>query len=317
MIGTGGIRNRVLSILGSALILMFFSEFFFVNEGPVNTVMSLRSAPVPALIGLVETTAFYALAAWAFLLLLPAARRWGLAGIFLAACLFGWITEGAIVPVVHEAPPVSWIWTSVSWHAPIDVLLGLFVLRHVLNTARLGVSVVVHILTGIGWGVWSTWTWSDPDALHLSGTEFLFFATITTLIWVLGLVLMSHAQDWTAVTPERWGVFLFVWILGLVWAYLFLPFSIGPLTLSAAALWLILRPRGPSGPPRPCPNLPAGAFPLHRLWHVGLVPVMATGVVWLCESSKWKLPTEDITALFFVAGTGALLWAYWRVFTIR
>lgn len=309
-----GITNRVLSIVGSALILMFFSEFFFMNEGPVDTVMSLRTTPGTAIIGLVETTAYYALAAWAFLLLLPSAQQRGMAGVFLVACLYGWITEGAIVPVVHEAPPISWIWTSVSWHAPIDVFLGLYLLRQVLCAPTPWASVALHAATGIAWGLWSTWTWSEPKSQHLSGSDFLFFTVVTSGIWALGLVLLSRARVWHSVAPERWSIFLIVWALGLLWAAAALPLSIGPLALSALALWMILRPGETD---RQSADLPAGAFPVNRLWHVVLAAITATGTVWLCDGMGWMIPTEEITAAFFMAGSAALIWAYWQAFTLR
>lgn len=308
------ITNRVLAIVGSAMILMFFSEFFFLNEGPVNTVMSLRSDPASAIVGLIETTCYYAVASWAFLLLLPSARKQGMAGLFLAACLYGWITEGAIVPVVHEAPPISWIWTSVSWHVPIDVFLGLFILRHAMGASNAGASILLHALAGIGWGVWSTWTWGEPDSLRISGVDFLFFAAVTSAIWTIGLVLLSRAQMWKSTQRERWGVFSVVWIFALMWASAALPFSLGPLGLGVLSLWLVVR-RGQSA--ARSVDMPMGPFPLDRLWHVGLAALVATSTVWLFDSQGWNLPTEETTWVFFLFGLGALLWAYWRVFTLR
>lgn len=314
MIITRGIKNRALSIIGSGMILMFFSEFLFMNEEPVRMVMQLLAPPASAPLELLALSGFYMFAAWALLLLLPYAQPHGLAGIFLAGCLYGWIVEGAVVPAVHEAPPVSWIWTSVSWHAPIDVFIGLFILRRALAAPGPLRSLILHTLAGIGWGVWSTWTWGDPDGLRLTVAEFASFAAMTSILWAIGLFFMARAQAWESTRFERGFVLALAWLLALIWASVALPLSIGVLVLAAIATFAVTRPARTANPAL---ELPLGSFPLWRLTHVFVAALMATGTVWICSEFKRHIATEDVTAIALVGGTIALLWSFWRVFTAR
>lgn len=309
-----GIRNRALSITGSGFILMFFSEFLFMNEGPVRLVLRIPDDPVSAGLELLAFSGFYMLSAWALLLLLPYARPHGIAGLFLAGAVYGWIVEGSVVPVVHEAPPISWIWTSVSWHAPIDMLLGLYILRAALAASGSARSLFLHALVGIGWGLWSTWTWGDPDGLRLSTAEFAWFAAATSALWAFGLLLMSRARVWEAASFERWGLLAAAWIMALIWASAALPFSVGPLVLAALAILAVTRPARVA---RRSKDLPSGSFPIWRLSHIALAAAMATGTAWVCADLGWLIPTDDVTALALLGGTIALFWSYWRVFTTR
>jgi hypothetical protein len=49
--------SRLFTIYGTALVLMFFSEYFFLNEGPVQDVMKIMSVAEDAsILGYVEFT---------------------------------------------------------------------------------------------------------------------------------------------------------------------------------------------------------------------------------------------------------------------
>ncbi|MCK8484587.1 hypothetical protein MUY21_11130 [Aliiroseovarius sp. S2029] len=309
------LRARILTICGAALILMFFSELFFVNEGPSQTVRDLLSRPAEAGLELLELTAYYAFFAWILLLLLPYAERFGLAGLLLAGCLFGWVTEGTVIPLVHEAPPVSWVWPSISWHALIDVLLGLFALRWAMR--RLGLTAQCCLFAGLGliWAIWATWTWGGPGMDRTTPGAFVFYAFASSAFWLTGLVLLDHGGCWSATKTEHWVLGAAAAVLGGAMATMALPMSAGILTIAVTTWWLLIRnaPRTPAKRWR----LPSGGLVAHRYLVVVITPVTASLGYWFLWDNGWRIPTEEITALALLLGVAIYFWAIWHVFTTR
>ncbi|MCK8464730.1 hypothetical protein MUY35_12810 [Aliiroseovarius sp. S1339] len=309
------LRARSLSIVGAALVLMFYSELFFLNDGPTKTVTDILTRPSAAAVELLELTTYYAFFAWGLLLVLPYAERLGLAGIILAGCIFGWVTEGTIIPIVYEAPPISWVWPSISWHAMVDVLLGLFIVRFAMR--RLGCVALALLFTtmGIAWGVWATWTWGEPTMPRLSPAVFLFFACTSAAIWLGGMALLDRSGPWQATRPEKWGIAGVTVALGLLMATAGLPFSVGIMVIAGATWWLLVRKserlsesdwRLPSGPVR-----------LTTYGLTLIVPATASVTYWLVWTNGWHIPIEEVAGLAMIAGALVFFWAIWRAFTTR
>lgn len=231
----------LLGMLSRACLLLAFSEFIFFNEEPALALARAES-PVAALAHLAEATAYYLMPGALLYLLEPHATNWR--RTLLVGAFVGWSIEAAMVPVAYEAIPVSYFWTSVSWHAVIDVCLGIFVLRAALSwpLTRL---VPLLVAIAVGWAVWSTWPWAE---VKITAPEFALLVAGVVGLVLIGMALMRPAQ----VSPlgrVGTGVVLFV-NLGMwtIWATA-APIAAGGLALLAAltgwALWLGRAPGAP------------------------------------------------------------------------
>ena len=310
-----GLCARFLSIAGAALILLFYSELFFLNEGPTKTVTALVNHPGIAAVDLLELAAYYAFFAWGLLLIIPYAERFGLAGIVLAGCLFGWVTEGTVIAIVHEAPPVSWVWPSVSWHALIDVLLGLFVVRIAMRRRGGAALAVLFSAMGVGWGLWATWTWGDPELHRLTPFEFVFFTSISGAIWLAGMILLDRGGPWSVLRAEKWGIGVGTVALALLMAVPGLPLSAGILLIAGATLWVLVRKSEAQSTEGW--RLPYGPLPLSTYSVALLAPTAAGLTYWLLWTNGWHVPTEDVAGIAMIVGALVYFWSVWRVFTSR
>jgi len=298
--------RRLAAVVGSALVLMFFSEFFFVNEGPI--LRDLAAWSPAGLLALLEFAAFYALFAYLFLLVLWRYDVRGWNGLLLAGALFGWATESLIVPVAYEAVPVSLIFPSVGWHALVDVLVGWYLVRAAMRLDRPLWSALTFATVGAAWGAWGTWFASDEALAPLTPGEFRRFAGITAASWIAGMILLDRVGT-GAFRPGKWEarVVLAVTALLLVaMALPYLPASLALPPLVAAALWALRRRRD-----RPGRDL------LRRLrlrrpawWNYPLAlltPCVAALVYPGFYHGHLVLPAELVTFLLLVVGAAWLV----------
>ncbi|MGF1504255.1 MAG: hypothetical protein ACFB51_03830, partial [Anaerolineae bacterium] len=209
--------RHIAALAGSAAILLFFSEFYFLNEGPVLEVLAtLRSAPPRVLLMLFELVLFYMLPAYVLLLALAHFRVGTLWGLFLAGALFGWATEGLFVPIVYEAIPFSFIFPSVGWHALVDVLLGWYLVRRLMRTNNLLVIVPLFVILGAVWAGWATWFWAEPDLLTPIPPEaFTRYTLVTSLLWIGGMLLLDQLGE-APFRPGVWEARLVLVVVGLL-----------------------------------------------------------------------------------------------------
>ncbi|HIP72404.1 MAG TPA: hypothetical protein EYH05_13540 [Anaerolineae bacterium] len=174
----------------TAYILMFFSEFFFVNEGVAfDVVRAIQTQPASLLGTLAKLLLFYGLPAYIFLTAVSLFRGRTVWAIFLAGALYGWIVEGVVVWQMYEALPFTISWTPLGWHVIIDVLLGWYLARWLLLKDRYGVTAVLAIALGAFWGLWATWYWQDGRLIPPA--EFALFALFTGGLWVLANGLLT------------------------------------------------------------------------------------------------------------------------------
>ncbi|MFW5698176.1 MAG: hypothetical protein ACOCX1_06440, partial [Fimbriimonadaceae bacterium] len=200
--GRSTLAQRLGLLLGSGLVLMFFSELLFFNEGPAASLLQAVQQPAKHLSAIGELGLWYTLlAAW---LLVPIylfrVRRWE--ALLLAGAIFGWATEGVIIPLLYAEFPISVVWPTLAWHAVADVLLGWWLLRLLLLTRKplwIGLAAV-----GLGafWGWWATWPQIDPGFTALSVGEFAAFAFAATGVWILGNVLVDLSAG--PYVPAKW-----------------------------------------------------------------------------------------------------------------
>ncbi len=305
--------NRLLAVIGTAMILQFYSEFYFLNEGPALAV-STRPSALP---GLIEGIAIYGLFAYIFLIVIDRFAIHNLAGLVLAGSIFGWATEALVVPVVYEAPPVSWIWPSVSWHALVDVIGGWYLLRVAMR--RLSWPWLALLLAGLGmvWALWASWTWGAQDeapTIYTTG-QFWNIALVSGATWVVGTVLADigarrrfRASVWEASIVGLAAVALFAGT-----GAAFLPWSAGLaflIALTFAVLALARRDR------RDAPGLLAplaSAPPVSAYVVLPVLPLVAGISYPVVLARGLAVPTEEIVPLFLIAGGSAFLWALVRV----
>lgn len=311
---------RLAQLLGTGLILGFFSEFFFLNEGPVFDLLKAWDVnPLAALTGLLELGGFYALFAAGFLIALEKFGVTSLAGLLLAGGIYGLAAEGLAVPMIYEAMPVSLVWTSLSWHTLVDVVFGWYLLRRWLRLPGALPGALGLIAGGVFWGGWATWFWvEDPGgALTLGG--FATMAIVTSTALLVGNIL----ADLRPVTALR-----FSWaetaVAGTVsaalfaltgFAYLPLPaFALALLGLIVWALWGAgTEPEdGAGGILAPLEKRPVP----WRYLLIALLPASAIATYALVLETGFSVPTEDsVLAITFVGGVSfvwALLWSLRR-----
>ena len=301
--------RRLGAAYGSAIILMFFSEYFFLNEGPVEELLTtLQSDPLLAVPAFVSFAGFYTLFTYPMLVLLSGFNVRTLSGLLLAGAVFGWATEGLTIPVIYLAIPVSFSFPSIGWHALIDVMAGWFFVR--LGMRRFGVSgnAIMFIALGAVWGMWATWFWggAEADAMApINPEDFLLMVAVTSGFWLLGLVLADRfgAANFKVSKWEVGVIGLIYIVLAPVIAFPYLPLSL--LIVPVVALTILALWRGR--------NIEGNATVLERLhtsrppwWSYVLVPLTpATAVLvypWFFESNR-RVPTDIIVQTLFLAGT--------------
>ena len=88
-------------IYGSALILCSISELFFFNEGPGYSVIALMGSPGALLWHLFELGLWYSVVTAPMLWAIYHFNVSNVWGLFLTGCLFGYFTEGLVVPALY------------------------------------------------------------------------------------------------------------------------------------------------------------------------------------------------------------------------
>lgn len=145
------IWDRAALLFGCSLIIAFFSEFFFFNEGPALAVVEgIDDGTV--FLRLAELTAWYALAVAPVLWAVQHFRVHTVWGVFLIGAVAGFLIEGLVVPAIYFELPLSLLWVSLSWHPVVDVLLGLWLLQIWLRRMSGWKFAVSCALLGMCWG---------------------------------------------------------------------------------------------------------------------------------------------------------------------
>lgn len=223
----------VIGTLSRSFILLAFSEFIFANEEPVKAVIVDGSIEGSAakMAGLIL---FYCIPGALLFVLEPKMTTWP--KVLFGGAFVGWSTEAAIVPAAYEAIPVSYFWTSVSWHAVWDVALGCYILVLAMQRGW-HKSLPMFAALGVFWGIWVTWTW---DVLKLDLTQFALLAALVTVLLLLGYLMFRPAQE--SSRTVWWAVVI---INLLLWAIWILPIplpALGLALLAGVTAWLMSFP---------------------------------------------------------------------------
>lgn len=219
----GGWRYDLALIAGTTLVVWFFSEVFFVNVGDVFYGWSRRDGVAQVLLDTAEAVGVWLLFYGFFVLWLLAAveffrvrSAWALA---FAAAICGWAIEGSAIPIMYQEMPIALLWPAASWHVLVDVFVGWWLLRRVIETQPVAVVAGVFAALGAVWSLWATWYWpvggggslAEHD-LPLPPSDFAFVALVGGLLLTVGYALLDRF-GWGAVPPRPRAMVVFV-VLG-------------------------------------------------------------------------------------------------------
>lgn len=143
--------HRALLILASGALLVSFSEFWFYE--------------IHDDVGQVGILLAYGLMGYLFPASVEYFRAYSFNGLFVAACMLGFLIEGVAVPVVYSNPPFTIIWTSMAWHALLSVTLGWLLFRHVMINKQWHQKLGLNVGLGLFLGCWNAYMW------HAVGTD--------------------------------------------------------------------------------------------------------------------------------------------------
>lgn len=159
------------------------------------------------------------------------------AAFFIAACVFGFLAEGALIGILYEALLFSLIWTSISWHALITVVLFFYFFRKKLLWGNFKEMIIYNSLLWAFLWLWGSHSWSaSEDALgevlfnwvapELYIKQFVF----GYLLFILWHLLYDYAAKyvgnniWNKEFYSIWGLIV---ITFLIWnGFLYFPISL-------------------------------------------------------------------------------------------
>jgi hypothetical protein len=207
--------SNIARIFGSGLIILFFSEFFFVNEGPVLSIIS-QFSDIPSLaLTIVQLAAWYALFALWLLIPIQLFRARSIWALYLCACLCGWAIEGLIIPVLYTDLPFSILWPSLSWHVIVNILFGWLGLRKLLEKNNSLQAAAAALFMGLFWGFWATWFW-DGSQTPIDPRYFSLFSFFSTTLLMAGYLLVDRFSE-TEFAISRSAIILAGGFSFLVW----------------------------------------------------------------------------------------------------
>jgi hypothetical protein len=310
---TGNAWRATLAVLSTGYILMFFSEFLFVNvlDAQGNMNVPLWDAGIMWL--------FYSLNALALLVIVThfRVRQWW--ALFLAGAVYGWLLEGVIVDTMYDNFPLYISFTSLAWHVPLDVLLGWYAVNRLLKRGSLRQTALTAAGIGLFWGTWAIWPWAEIGVMQPPG-EFALFT------WAAALPLIGAYAVWqwagvTAFNVPRWMLWALLAAFGGMFAFNIVPMRplavliLPPLLLLAFyALERNRRAESPGSLLAAIAN--SAADPRRRFIHYAallLMPLIASAAYALYAGLGVIFPTNIPVFIVMMPGGFILFgWSVWR-----
>lgn len=295
--------RRLALALGYGLVSLFFSEFFFLNEGPVIALLSGEGLGTFFL----EFALIYALFAYVTLTVMGGDGRQDAVGLILGGATLGWAIEALVIPLAYEAPPLSFAWPSLGWHLVVVFGLGWVALGRMRRRYSAGWQALAYLALGAIWAGWARLFWAeDPELVLPDAGGFAVYTSVTAALYGIGAWLVDRpVLHMTATRGDRiaaaaMAVPMFA-VMGVpVWPWALALGGLWGLTL--LALWRsprIATDRVGTAPP-------AGAYiailalPIGASLTFALLPGAPAGLSFLVV-----LPLTGL-------GSVALLWALWR-----
>ncbi|AHC15389.1 putative membrane protein [Salinispira pacifica] len=193
---------------------MFFSEYFFVNEGPAQAIIGIfQSTSTAGLVSYIELSLYYALFAVWLLIPLYYFKIGNFWALYIAAGFFGIATEGVVIPLIFTE---SLSWPALSWHVIADVLLGWYLMRRILIKNSMLFTIMASISLGLFWAFWASWSHISDLPFILSPGQFTVYALITSAGLITGYVLLNFLRK-TEFTPQKTEVVFFSVLTLALW----------------------------------------------------------------------------------------------------
>ncbi|MBM7066185.1 hypothetical protein [Actibacterium sp. 188UL27-1] len=291
-----GLLHRVILITALGLITVSFSELWFYP-------MALTPA-------LVELGAVYGLMGLIFAISLARFRVGGIAGLFAAAGLFGFIAEGVPVTELYRSLPFTILWTSLAWHALLTVCVGLILYRRIMARGGWIWAASLNAVIGTGLGIWGGYIWNSSGLgwapVETFGAQFL----VGYGAFMLGHFLLDRLAPLHLPSGHH-EYQLWLGLAGL--AYLLqpllaaFPVSLAFLPLVGVSIWALHAQRG-TGKLAILSRLERDRIPLKRYATSLILP--ATALAAYVAATTPRTGYEANAWLILTAGPlAALLWA--------
>lgn len=282
-------------------LLAFYSEFLFYGQRSDPTL------PKPPLTDLISLWIAYTAMAYLLLSIIRYFRVQSLPALFIAGAAYGWMLEGMVVATLYQSLPLTISFTALAWHAPIDVVLGLFWMPRLLQKSSPWKTAGTVLGMGIVWGFWMLWPWAeiqrgiDPGAFL--GFGLLATAALLSAYWLLGSQQLAQFQ------PRRTPLLL---LSGLLVVFYLVN---GLANYGAAALvlpillllcwWGLAHSRRQEPPGDLLPSLSGKPRPLN-LALLMLLPLSAYTTYRFFLETGWILPSNVLLGLTASVGGAAL-----------
>ncbi|MBI5960810.1 MAG: hypothetical protein HY866_18880 [Chloroflexi bacterium] len=281
-------RRRWIASLSLGYILMFFSEFLFVNVYPHFDWT-----------GVIPMWIAYSIEAWVFLALLAYFRVRNGWALFLVGAVYGWLLEGVVVQTMYAAFPFQVAFTGLSWHALIDVWVGWYVVRKTMFGGSPRSMARLAVLIGAFWGCWAIWSWQEHEMMGANRFALLAWGTNLLLIPAYHTLNRLEPLDFR---PHRWEVRLIaglhVLIFGIV--VLMIPFAALILPPLLVVIYGALRRHRRSPTPATIPITYAGRVGRMQYALLALIPLVALAEYSLALALDARIATNQIIALITV-----------------
>ncbi|MGV6812039.1 MAG: hypothetical protein ACWA47_07325 [Brevirhabdus sp.] len=309
---------RIAQVFGSALVLMWASELFFLNDGPVQALFDRYESRGfgAAFLATLELGMFYMLFSYPLLICLNSFAVHSWAGAVLAAAVYGVSVEALLVPLIYESLPGSIIWPSLSWHLLIDVGLIWLGLRLALRAQRNWVAIVSMLGIGALWAFQATWYWIELLPGELPKLDFDRFALLVACSFpslALGVIIADTTAH-RAFRAHRSEIVLILTISVIMFVSIGLPHGIGVILVAgvyAALLSGLWAERARAAKVSAWPPFARLAVrpPVWRFAFLLLVPVGALVSYALILETRTQQPTELVVQTLALTGAFAVVMA--------
>jgi len=214
-------QNRLATLVWSTIIIWFFSEMFFQNEGAHFYAWSQKESILQVFwnlsLMLIEILLFYGFfVAW-FLLAISYFRVRTLWSLTFAAAICGWAIEGSILPIMYYEMPLGLLWPAVSWHVLINVFFGWWLLRKIIETQSFKINIGIFSLLWAWWSYWATWYWPvwssgsiEDFSLPMSPSDFTFVAWYSGIMLATGYLILGKFWNKGYNPSDRNAIIFFV-----------------------------------------------------------------------------------------------------------
>jgi hypothetical protein len=284
----GALVRRLAASLGLGAAALVFSEFVFLNEGPVEILTDMLGDPAGLIEFFAVFVAMYAAFAYVTLVAMWGFRARGWAGLALSGAILGWAIEGIVIPLVYEAPPLSFAWPSLGWHMLVSFGVAWVAIPCVMRRKGWALQLVIFALAGLAWAGWARLFFAEDPAMILPDPSGFAGLTVASgAVLILGRWLAD--RPWARFTPGRFDVVLAV-LLSVPMA-LAIGASVGPVSaalfaLVALTLWAMKRLgeggaiRAEATPPKAA-YLRLAAFPISAALAFPVIPDAPPGLSFL------------------------------------